>query len=64
MPAESFIAILTECLADRTFVVDYQRYYPVENDIDILKQACKDLYPFLNKDKQKKIYLMLNYCTL
>lgn len=46
LPAENFIAILTECLADRTFVIDYQKLYPVEDDIEILNQACKDLDSF------------------
>lgn len=45
-PAEDFIAIMTECLADRGFVIDYQREYPIELDVDILKQACKDLDDF------------------
>lgn len=45
LPAESFLAMLQEALADYVFVVDYQRMYPVLNDIDILKQACSELYP-------------------
>ncbi|XP_037936371.1 activating signal cointegrator 1 complex subunit 2 [Teleopsis dalmanni] len=45
-PSENFIALLTECLAEQMFVVDYQREYPVELDVDILKQACKDLDDF------------------
>lgn len=46
MPAEDFVAIMTECLADRLFVIDYQREFPIELDVDILKQACKDLDDF------------------
>ncbi|XP_055911552.1 activating signal cointegrator 1 complex subunit 2 [Eupeodes corollae] len=45
-PSEEFIAIMTECLSDRAFVIDYQPEYPIELDIDILKQACKDLDTF------------------
>ncbi|XP_055844123.1 activating signal cointegrator 1 complex subunit 2 [Episyrphus balteatus] len=45
-PAEEFVAIMTECLSDRVFVIDYQREYPIELDVDILKQACKDLDEF------------------
>ncbi|XP_055617579.1 activating signal cointegrator 1 complex subunit 2 [Toxorhynchites rutilus septentrionalis] len=43
LPADKFLCILTECLSDPTFVKDYQRHYPVERDLDILKQACPGL---------------------
>lgn len=42
-PAEELIAILQEALTDHGFVVDYQRLYPVQDDMDILKQACPEL---------------------
>ncbi|XP_053949025.1 activating signal cointegrator 1 complex subunit 2 [Anastrepha ludens] len=41
--AEQFIGLLTECLSEQIFVNDYGRLYPVELDVDILKQACKEL---------------------
>ncbi|XP_055389936.1 activating signal cointegrator 1 complex subunit 2 [Condylostylus longicornis] len=44
--AENYISTLTECLADRTFVIDFQTYFPIEQDIDILKQACPNLDHF------------------
>lgn len=46
LPAESFIAILQEALSDHSFVIDYQKVYPIENDVEILKQACKELYVY------------------
>lgn len=46
LPAECFLAILQEALSDPVFVIDYKRMYPVSNDIDILQQACGDMYPF------------------
>ncbi len=48
--AESFLAILQEALSDQIFIVDYQRLHPVVNDIEILQQACPELYPFKNLD--------------
>lgn len=42
--AEQLIGLLTECLSEQTFVNDYGRLYPVELDVDILKQSCKNLY--------------------
>lgn len=42
-PAEQLIAILQEALTDHSFVVDYQRLYPVQDDMDILTQACPEL---------------------
>lgn len=44
--AESFLAILQEALSDQIFIIDYQRLHPVVNDIEILQQACPELYPF------------------
>uniref|UniRef100_A0A1B0ACN2 CUE domain-containing protein n=1 Tax=Glossina pallidipes TaxID=7398 RepID=A0A1B0ACN2_GLOPL len=41
LPSEKFIAVLTECLVDQAFVDDYQRQYPIQLDVDIIKQACK-----------------------
>lgn len=49
--AESLLAILQEALSDQIFVIDYQRLHPVVNDIEILQQACPELYPFLNSNK-------------
>lgn len=43
--AENFLAILQEALSDQIFVIDYQRLHPVVNDIEILQQACPELYP-------------------
>lgn len=39
LPADKFLCILTECLSDPVFVRDYQRHYPLDRDLDILKQA-------------------------
>ncbi|XP_067641760.1 activating signal cointegrator 1 complex subunit 2 [Eurosta solidaginis] len=44
--AEKFIGLLTECLSEQIFVNDYGRIYPVELDVDILKQVCKKLDDF------------------
>lgn len=44
LPAtEKFIAILQEAMCDHEFVVDYQMLYPIQNDIEILQQACPEL---------------------
>lgn len=44
-PSEKIMSIFTESLADRTFVIDYERTYPIGVDFEILKQANKSLYP-------------------
>ncbi|XP_053682700.1 activating signal cointegrator 1 complex subunit 2 [Sabethes cyaneus] len=49
VPADKFLCILTECLSDPIFVKDYQRHYSVERDLDILKQACRNLDTFKMK---------------
>ncbi|XP_061392484.1 activating signal cointegrator 1 complex subunit 2-like [Musca vetustissima] len=46
MAAEEFIGLMTECLSEQTFVVDYERHYPLSFDVDILKQACPDVDSF------------------
>ncbi|XP_005189372.3 activating signal cointegrator 1 complex subunit 2 [Musca domestica] len=46
LASEEFIGLMTECLSEQTFVVDYERHYPMSMDMDILKQACPDLDSF------------------
>lgn len=41
---ETLLAYLQEALADHGFVVDYQRLFPIQDDMDIVKQACPELY--------------------
>lgn len=43
LATEEFIGLLTECLSEQTFVIDYERHYSVALDMEILKQACEDL---------------------
>lgn len=37
---EALLSIYTLCLSDNVFVTDYQKHYPIEIDIEILRQAC------------------------
>lgn len=37
---QQLVEVLQESLAAQTFVVDYQRQFPVENDIDQLLRKC------------------------
>ncbi|XP_073828498.1 activating signal cointegrator 1 complex subunit 2-like [Musca autumnalis] len=46
LASEDFIGLMTECLSEQTFVVDYERHYPLSFDVEILKQACPDLDGF------------------
>ncbi|KXJ80582.1 hypothetical protein RP20_CCG024358 [Aedes albopictus] len=57
LPADKFLCILTECLSDPVFVRDYQRHYPVERDLDILKQACQGV------DSFKLDFVQNAYCS-
>lgn len=57
LPADKFLCILTECLSDPIFVRDYQRHYPVERDLDILKQACQGV------DSFKLDFVQNAYCS-
>uniref|UniRef100_A0A1B0GQR2 Uncharacterized protein n=1 Tax=Phlebotomus papatasi TaxID=29031 RepID=A0A1B0GQR2_PHLPP len=43
---EALLSIFTLCLSDNIFVIDYQKLYPVENDIEILRQACPKMDTF------------------
>lgn len=40
---QQMIELLQECLSAQTFVVDYQRQYPVENDIELLLDRCPNM---------------------
>uniref|UniRef100_A0A336KQ35 CSON012834 protein n=1 Tax=Culicoides sonorensis TaxID=179676 RepID=A0A336KQ35_CULSO len=37
--SELIITILEESLDNSTFVIDYQKIYPIENDLDVIRQA-------------------------
>ncbi|XP_058445468.1 activating signal cointegrator 1 complex subunit 2 [Malaya genurostris] len=56
VPADKSLCILTECLSDPVFVKDYQRHYPVERDLDVIKQACR------NVDTFKLDFVQQAYC--
>uniref|UniRef100_A0A1Q3FE69 Putative transcription coactivator complex p100 component n=1 Tax=Culex tarsalis TaxID=7177 RepID=A0A1Q3FE69_CULTA len=45
-PADKFLCILTECLSEPIFVRDYQRHYPVAEDLDELKRTVSGLDHF------------------
>lgn len=45
-PGDNFLTVLTESLSDRTFIQDYQKFYPIESDLEILRQACPELDDF------------------
>ncbi|CAG0891869.1 unnamed protein product [Darwinula stevensoni] len=36
---EDFIVVITSCLGERTFIVDYENYFPFEDDLSLLQQA-------------------------
>lgn len=40
---QQLVELLQECLSAQTFVVDYQRQYPVEHDIAQLLPRCPSL---------------------
>ncbi|XP_034489809.1 activating signal cointegrator 1 complex subunit 2 [Drosophila innubila] len=40
---QELVELLQECLSAQTFVVDYQRQYPVEHDINVLLQSCPNI---------------------
>lgn len=40
---QQLVELLQECLSAQTFVVDYQRQYPVEHDVAQLLQRCPSL---------------------
>ncbi|XP_075146407.1 activating signal cointegrator 1 complex subunit 2 [Haematobia irritans] len=44
--SEEYIGLMTECLSEQTFVVDYERHYSLAMDMDILKEVCPDLDNF------------------
>ncbi|KAH8387589.1 hypothetical protein KR093_008069 [Drosophila rubida] len=37
---QQLVELLQECLSSQTFVIDYQRQYPVEHDIAVLLKTC------------------------
>lgn len=41
--SEKIISLFEESLDDSTFVIDYQKIFPVENDLDVIRQANNDM---------------------
>ncbi|XP_063704430.1 activating signal cointegrator 1 complex subunit 2 [Culicoides brevitarsis] len=41
--SEKIITLFEESLDDATFVIDYQKIFPVENDLDVIRQANGNL---------------------
>ncbi|KAI8036013.1 activating signal cointegrator 1 complex subunit 2 [Drosophila gunungcola] len=40
---QQLVELLQECLSAQTFVVDYQRQYPLEHDMEMLLQRCPNI---------------------
>jgi len=40
---QQLVELLQECLSAQTFVVDYQRQFPLENDMELLLQRCPNM---------------------
>lgn len=46
--AESFLNVISECLnTSKSFMNDYQKTYPLEQDLDVLSQVYPEMYPYL-----------------
>lgn len=41
--SEKIITLFEESLDDSTFVIDYQKIFPIENDLDVIRQANNNL---------------------
>lgn len=41
--AEKILSILEESLDHQIFAIDYQKLFPAENDLDIIRQGCDDI---------------------
>lgn len=40
---QQLVELLQECLSAQAFVVDYQRQFPLEHDMEILLQRCPNM---------------------
>lgn len=37
------LAVMQEALSDPVFVIDYKRSFPVQQDFEVVQQACPEL---------------------
>lgn len=45
--AENYLDLISHGLAEKEFITDYHRFYPVDDDLEILSQVCPEVYPFI-----------------
>lgn len=43
LPAECMLAVMQEALSDPVFVIDYKRSFAVQQDFEVVLQACPEL---------------------
>ncbi|KAG6439051.1 hypothetical protein O3G_MSEX000442, partial [Manduca sexta] len=43
---EDFLSVMMEGLSERLLIKDYHSSYPVHEDLEMLRQAYPDMYPF------------------
>lgn len=41
--AESFLSVIKDCLCSKVFMIDYQKTYPLEQDLDVLAQVYPEI---------------------
>lgn len=44
---DDFINLLANASSEKEFITDYDRFYPVQQDLMMLLNICPELYPFL-----------------
>lgn len=41
--ADNMLSVLTECAGFQIFLTDYRRAFPIEIDLDVIDQSCKNM---------------------
>lgn len=44
---EEYLHSLDSVISEKEFITDYDAFYPVQHDLEVLSNMCPEVYPFL-----------------
>lgn len=47
---DEYLDLLSSVISEKEFVTDYDQFYPIKFDLNILSALCSDPYPFFFND--------------
>ncbi|XP_033215315.1 activating signal cointegrator 1 complex subunit 2 isoform X2 [Belonocnema kinseyi] len=57
--AENYLNLISHAIAEKEFITDYHRFYPVDDDMEILSQVCPEVDSIKRDFILQSIYAMI-----